>query len=287
MRRLTIATLLLCGTSSFATESADALQAMCELALSRFTADSDFKQTEYESNPPTLGSSVAVEVYPYYGKSVPLIPYYDGWYFAFTHGNPVLANEEPSVSYHMGESMEVGMVFGTLQVLEEEGLEPKNVDPFELIERALALDLRPNSCAAANTDELRSVIVDLFMKRAVFSDFDIVYKHSDGFLGFRRHRYTDDWLYIFTTPNGEYREIRISNGTPSEFQGIGFEIRDYERPSASATPEWLHTFFEVANNPSNIQLEKLKQAVGEYPLPDVSFESIQEYLKDGESESLE
>lgn len=287
IRTVSAVTLLLCGTSSIATESSDALQAMCQIALSKISSDSDFKQPEYVSDPSPQSSSVPVESYPYYGKSVPLIPYYDGWFFAFAHGNPVIANEEPSVSYHMGESQEVGMVFWALQVLEENGLVLENPNPFDLIERGLAFNPGPNTCKSTDPEELRTEIVDLFVKRAVFSSFDRVYKHNKGFLGLRRHEYRDVWLYIFAGPSGEYREIRIYNGTPSEFQGIGFEIRDYERPNASVTPEWLHSFFEVANGPSNIRLEKLKQAVGEYPLPAVSFQSIEEYLQGAESESPE
>lgn len=229
-----------------------------------------------------MRSIVAIESYPYFGKSVPLVPSYDGWYFTLPGGKPAVINKESSVRYYMRESMEAATVHWILQGLQVEGIEPERAEVLDLMERGLAFESNPAVCESIDTEELLTVLVDTLLKRAVFAGYDTVYRHEGGFLGFLRHRYHDEWLYVFEAPRGGYKEIRILNYAPDQFQNLGFEIRKYERSSTSVTPEWLHFFFEIVNDISAIDLDKLRNAVGEYPLPDISFQTVEEYLQEAE-----
>ena len=277
-----IVAVLLGSASSAVAQTAGDLQQACQSALARLASDSGFKQPEFVSDPPSLRSSVAVESYPYFGKSVPLVPNYDGWYFTFLGGKPAIINDESSVRYYMSESMEAGTAYWILQGLQEEGIESEHAEVFELMERGLAFKSNPSVCESIDIAELQTIVVDILFKGAVFAGYDTVYRHDGGFLGFVRHKYNDEWLYVFKAPGGGYKEIRIVNYAPDQFQNLGFEVRKYERSSTSVTPEWLHFFFEIVNDISTIDLDKLRNAVGEYPLPDISFQTVEEYLQEAE-----
>ncbi len=273
-------------------QSEESLARFCVGAATVWATIDEEYIPEFAGNSPSQRGAESYWRHSFRGVAVPIPMVSDGWHFWIRDSNQSkslagLSNRHLNIGYGLLPSHVPLAIDGVKELATDIGLPGTDLDQMELVRAALEVEPEQVECDPNDVQGTVNALSAVYLKAFVLGFNDKAYLHGDGVLGHTVMEIGEQWAYLFEDESGQLYEVQIRHENPGRYPNIGFEIDDKVLVDSMYSLPWMPLFFEAASDPTRDRLAHLRDFIIDYPLPEETFESLDEKLAQFESSGKE